>query len=84
MEEGDYIRVLLIEDNLGDAKFINEMINEARDFRYKFDHAFRLSTGLEYIQKKKYDIILLDLDCRIVLAWRHFLKYILQLNRLQL
>jgi PAS domain S-box-containing protein len=61
MEEGDYIRVLLIEDNLGDAKFINEMINEARDFRYKFDHAFRLSTGLEYIQKKKYDIILLDL-----------------------
>lgn len=59
--EKEFVQVLLIEDNLGDAKFINEMINESRDFHFRLDHAFRLSSGLEFIQKKKYDVILLDL-----------------------
>lgn len=57
----DYIKLLLIEDNIGDARLINEMINEVHDVRFRFEHAFRLSTGLEKLEKNLYDVVLLDL-----------------------
>jgi PAS domain S-box-containing protein len=54
-------RVLLIEDNPGDARLIQEMLKEVGSGQYNFDYADRLSTGLEYMAKQNPDIILLDL-----------------------
>ncbi|MDP4175459.1 MAG: hybrid sensor histidine kinase/response regulator [Bacteroidota bacterium] len=58
----DYIKVLLIEDNISDARLINELINEAHDFRYSFDHTFHLPDALEKLKMNNYDVVLLDID----------------------
>lgn len=59
--EREKLRVLLIEDNLGDARLINEMISDVEGAGIQMDHSFRLSTGLERLSKGTYDAILLDL-----------------------
>jgi signal transduction histidine kinase len=59
----DYIRVLLIEDNLCDIRLINELIsNEAHDFRCSFDHTSSLSDALEKLKMNNYDVVLIDID----------------------
>lgn len=55
------IKVLLIEDNLGDALIIREMLKEVKTTKFKLKHAKRLSEGLEYLNDDVFDIILLDL-----------------------
>ncbi|MGE5499906.1 MAG: PAS domain S-box protein [Syntrophothermus sp.] len=55
------LKVLLIEDNLGDARLISEMISDVAGSKIQIDHAFRLSTGLERLAKCQFDAILLDL-----------------------
>lgn len=55
------IKVLLIEDNLGDARLISEMITEVAGSKIQIDHSFRLSTGLERLSRCQFDAILLDL-----------------------
>lgn len=52
------IKVLLIEDNPGDARLIQEMLSSAT---FELVWANRLSTGLERFAEKKIDLILLDL-----------------------
>lgn len=54
-------KILLIEDNLGDARLISEMLSELDDVRCRLDHSFRLSSGLERLRKENYDVVLLDL-----------------------
>jgi len=56
----DSIRVLLIEDNPGDARLIQEMLKEAGS-RFDFKWADRLSTGLERLVEEVFDVLLLDL-----------------------
>jgi signal transduction histidine kinase len=56
-----YIRVLLIEDNPGDARLIREMLVEADRFQFDLVFAERLSVGRDYLLKEKVDLILLDL-----------------------
>jgi len=60
--ETEKIKVLLIEDNLGDARLISEMISDASGAKIQIDHSFRLSTGLERLSKYHFDAILLDLS----------------------
>ena len=61
MDDGS-IRVLLIEDNAGDARLIEEILSEARDAPFELVHAGRLSTGMEHLSAGGIDIVLLDLS----------------------
>lgn len=55
------IKVLLIEDNLGDAVLIQEMLREVNTTNFKVKHAQILSDGIEHLLAEDFDIILLDL-----------------------
>jgi len=57
----DTIKVLMIEDNPGDARLIIEMLKEASDYQFDVLHAIRLDEGLKYLVTNKFDVILLDL-----------------------
>ncbi|MFQ5839519.1 MAG: response regulator [Candidatus Methylomirabilales bacterium] len=59
--DDNHIRVLLIEDNLGDARLIREMLAEARGAPFELECADRLSTGLERLAAGGIDVLLLDL-----------------------
>jgi PAS domain S-box-containing protein/putative nucleotidyltransferase with HDIG domain len=57
------IRVLLIEDNPGDARLIQEMLKDASNTNLRFEHATSLREGLKYLgdPEKPLDAVLLDL-----------------------
>ena len=60
-DQGRPLRVLLIEDNPGDARLIREMLLEARAWPFAVQHAGRLSDGLELAAAGEVDVVLLDL-----------------------
>lgn len=54
-------KILMIEDNPGDARLLREMLAEANtnaDVR----HVVRLEVGLQHLQRERFDVILLDLS----------------------
>jgi PAS domain S-box-containing protein len=55
------IKVLLIEDNPGDVRLIEEMLSEVDGALFDMENACRLSDGLTRIQKGGIDAVLLDL-----------------------
>lgn len=55
------MRVLLIEDNPGDARLIREFLDEAGGGAIELVHATRLSKGLERLGEGGIDAVLLDL-----------------------
>lgn len=55
------INVLLIEDNPGDARLIEEMLKEAGGSQFSYNRADKLRTGIEQIDSNSYDVMLLDL-----------------------
>jgi len=55
-------RVLLIEDNPGDARLIGEMIGQAPDASFELHLADRLSRGLERLAAGEIALVLLDLS----------------------
>lgn len=56
------VRVLLIEDNAGDARLIEEMIAEEGAFTFNLERVERLSSGLERLAKKGVEVVLLNLS----------------------
>lgn len=56
------IKVLLIEDNPGDARLLQELLVEVRSTRFKLTQVERLSQGLQQLQAQSFDVILLDLS----------------------
>lgn len=56
------IRVLLIEDNPGDARLIQEMLAEADSTRFELECVDNLSTGIDRLAKGSIDVIFLDLS----------------------
>jgi two-component system cell cycle response regulator len=62
------IRVLLVEDNPGDARLLSEMLSDAdkawRQSNQRFDvvHCDRLSSGLLTLEQGGIDVVLLDLS----------------------
>ena len=54
------IEILVIEDNPGDFVLVNEYLKEAFPQAAIF-HAATLKKGIEFLEKKKIDVILLDL-----------------------
>ena len=61
------ITVLVIEDNPGDARLVQEVLNEEGGGRFQILFADRMSTGLETLSRGDVDLVLLDLslpDCQ--------------------
>jgi len=55
------IKVLLVEDNLGDARLLYEGLEEALPEQFQMTHVRRLSEALEYLWEKSCSVVLLDL-----------------------
>ena len=55
------IKVLLIEDNIGDYELILKMLDKSENTKFELTHTPRLSTGLKLLENDIFDIILLDL-----------------------
>ena len=55
------MRILLIEDNHGDARLIQEMLNEAKSVPFILEWRDRLSSGLQKLAEDGADVVLLDL-----------------------
>ena len=60
--ESETIKVLLIEDNPGDARLVKEMLLEAGTKRFSLEHASCIREGLALLSQKSYHITLLDLS----------------------
>jgi signal transduction histidine kinase len=55
------IKVLLVEDNMGDAGLLYEGLEEAVPEQFQMTHVRRLSAALEYLWEETCDVVLLDL-----------------------
>ncbi len=55
------IRILLIEDNPGDARLIKEYLSDVKNTSFDFKSAERLHDGIEILENEFIDIVLLDL-----------------------
>ena len=56
------IKVLLIEDNPGDARLMQEFLSEAKSKSFQIEVAERLLDGLEALSARSFDVVLLDLS----------------------
>ena len=60
-DAGRAIRVLIVEDNPGDAALIRRSLRSVKSREFQISHANRLSSALEYIHRSL-DVVLLDLN----------------------
>src|SRR3984893_8468515 len=56
------IRVLLVEDNPGDARLLAELLRETDAGHMKLEHVERLDTAIELFGRERFDLVLLDLS----------------------
>ncbi|MEW6305103.1 MAG: PAS domain S-box protein [Verrucomicrobiota bacterium] len=56
------VNVLLVEDNLGDARLLREALAEAGAERFRLAHVDRLSEALNVLAQGGVDVVLLDLS----------------------
>jgi len=56
------LKILLIEDDPGDAHLIRKMLIESKSACFELEHFDRLSKGLEHLVQMEIDLILLDLN----------------------
>ncbi|MGA1864282.1 MAG: ATP-binding protein [bacterium] len=68
------VKILLIEDNPGDARLIKEILAEANDVIFDIKWATYLSNGLELLSSESFDGILLDLSLPDSFGIETFLK----------
>jgi diguanylate cyclase (GGDEF)-like protein len=54
-------RILLVEDNPGDARLIQHMLEQARELMYELTWIDNLAEGIAHLQSKPTDVLLLDL-----------------------
>ncbi len=55
------IRVLLIEDNLAEARFIEEIFKDSRNVEFAITHVNRLAAAIVQLGSASFDVALLDL-----------------------
>ena len=55
------VRVLLVEDNPGDARLVKEALADVRTADFELTHVGRLQEGLRRLARHKFDVVLLDL-----------------------
>ncbi|MBD3884078.1 response regulator [Phormidium tenue FACHB-886] len=56
------IRVLLIEDNPGDVRLLQELLREVTSVQFQMEQVNCLSQGVERLNQQAFDVILLDLS----------------------
>lgn len=56
------IKVLLVEDNPGDARLLREMLAEAASAQFELTHLERLSQAIQHLGQEHFDLVLLDLS----------------------
>ncbi|HEY9616155.1 MAG TPA: response regulator [Microcoleaceae cyanobacterium] len=61
MEER-FIHVLLIEDNPGDARLLQELLRDVNSVQFQLTQAHSLNQGSEVLDETPFDIVLLDLS----------------------
>ncbi|MBD2112173.1 MULTISPECIES: hybrid sensor histidine kinase/response regulator [Cyanophyceae] len=55
------IHVLLIEDNPGDRRLMQELLREVTSVAIQLDYADSLGQGMQYLKQSPFDVVLLDL-----------------------
>ena len=55
------IRVLLVEDNPGDARLVRETLADVKSPPFELTHVERLSQARQRLAEERFDIVLLDL-----------------------
>ncbi|SEC34613.1 putative bifunctional diguanylate cyclase/phosphodiesterase [Terriglobus roseus] len=55
------MRILLVEDNLGDARLLREMLSEAHTHPTELSHVTSMLEAEYYLESKPFDLILLDI-----------------------
>jgi signal transduction histidine kinase len=55
------LRVLVVEDNAGDARLLREMFSKEKAGSFEVTHLLRISEALVHLAKTKVDIVLLDM-----------------------
>jgi len=56
------IRLLIVEDNPGDAALLRRMLAAFDEALFEVEHAPRLSAAVELLGSMRFDAVLLDLD----------------------
>lgn len=63
MTKSTTLKILLIEDNPGDARLVREMLREVVEtHRYELHHVWCLDDALEHLQREEFDVALVDLS----------------------
>ncbi|MBT8339480.1 MAG: diguanylate cyclase [Desulfatitalea sp.] len=62
MPDNEYIRILLVEDDRGDARFVCEQLGKGQADRYRITHTDSLSFAVLQLKAQPFDIVLLDLS----------------------
>lgn len=57
----DPTRVLLVEDNDADARYVRKLLRETSDQGFQFDHVECLQDALQFLSRTAIDVVLLDL-----------------------
>ena len=68
------IKILLIEDNTGDAYLIEEHLGEFANFSFELEISETLGEALRVLKNKSFDVILLDLELSDSYGINTFLK----------
>jgi signal transduction histidine kinase len=56
------IRILMIEDNPGDARLVREILSEEVASKFVLEHAANMAQGLEKLGGEEWDVVLSDLN----------------------
>jgi PleD family two-component response regulator len=56
------LRILLVEDNAGDARLVKEMLKESNRFPFQIAHVTTQAQAVAYLEQETPDIVFLDLS----------------------